>query len=116
MEPAQAEFLHAERGRHAAFLAQAAAERHADEPAAQIIGPLMVGADEFLGIAAVSLAELGAAMRTTVFDDMDFTGRVARDHHGNSTDIGADIVARLRQLAFEGDIIPGAPLENALLL
>ena len=45
-------------GRHAALAAQAAAQRHRFEGAAQVVGPLMVRADELGRRAEVGAAEL----------------------------------------------------------
>ena len=52
--------------RHAALAGDAAAERYADELAFEIVGPLVIGADEFLRRAAELTAELGGAVLAAI--------------------------------------------------
>jgi hypothetical protein len=71
LEPAQAVLRWVEVGGHPALLLHAAAERHADEVPLEIVGPLVVRAHELLRMPEVLLAELHAAVRAAVLDDVD---------------------------------------------
>src|SRR6185312_4190375 len=66
---------------HAALALDAAAEGHGLERSIEPVGPLVIGTDEFLRIAEMALAELRAAMRTAIFEDIDPACAVAH-HHG----------------------------------
>src|SRR3546814_20746082 len=65
--------------RHAAFgdiaLLHALAEWQAGEVAIQLVGPLVIGADETARLAARLLAEAHAAMGAAVLDHMQEIGR-----------------------------------------
>src|SRR6185437_8142121 len=100
--------------RHAALLLEAAAERHADEVAGEVVGPLMVGTDELLGVAARRAAKLGAAMGAAVLDDAHRAVAVARDDDRGRPDEGALEVAGVRDLRLERDEVPGGSMEDAL--
>src|SRR5262249_26029089 len=97
---------------HAAFAIDAAAEWNAGEIAFEVVGPLVVRADELLGVAAQLATELGGAMRAAVLEHIDAAVVGARHHHGRGPDIGSDEIARLRHFAFERDIIPGSAVED----
>src|SRR5260370_29647902 len=70
-EALQPVLLQAKIRRHAALAVIASAKRHADQLAAEIVGPLMIRADELLGRAATDRAKLGAAMGAAIDEDMD---------------------------------------------
>ncbi len=108
--------LGGEIGRHAALSLVAAAERHAEQLAAEIIGPLVVRADELLGGAEFALAEGDAAMGAAVDDDVDLAFPVAHDDDRLVADVAALEVARIGDLGLERDIGPRGTGEDALLL
>ena len=110
----QSMVLHLEIGRHAAFAGHAAAERNADQVAFQIVGPLVIGADEFVRRAAQLAAEFRGAVRAAVLERMDRAVRGARHHDRGRPDIGADEIAGVRNLRLERDIVPGRAVEDAL--
>ena len=62
IEPTQSMLSVVEVGRHAALSVDAASEWNAGEIALKVVGPLMVGADEFFYVAAELAAELRGAM------------------------------------------------------
>src|SRR5712671_1286055 len=88
-EALQPVLLQAEILRHAALPAITAAERHPDQIAAEIVGPLMIRADELLDRAATDRAKLGAAVGAAIDEDMDLARRVA---HGDDF-LGAEPAA-----------------------
>ena len=112
VELAQAVLVRLEIRRHAALAGDAAAERHADEVALQIVGPLVIGADEFLGVAAELAAELGGAVRAAVLEHVDRAVLGARHHDRRRAHIRADEVAGIRHLGFERHVVPGAAVED----
>ena len=65
--------------RHAPLLLHAAAERHTDEIALQVVCPLVIRAHELGRVAEVPLAELHSSMGAAVLDDVDRAILVA--HH-----------------------------------
>src|SRR5579871_6187285 len=113
-EPAQAVLRGVEIGRHAALAADAAAERNADQVAPEIVGPLVIRADELLGRTRKLTAELRGAMRAAVLEYMDRAVLGARHHDRRRPDMGADEVARLFHLGFERHVVPGAAVKNPL--
>ena len=100
--------------RHAALAIDAAAERDARQVAFQVVGPLMVRADEFLHIAAQLAAELGGTVRAAILEDIDAAILVARHHHRDRADEGTREIARIGDFRFQPDIVPGAALEDLL--
>jgi hypothetical protein len=102
--------------RHAALPLVAAAERHAEQRAAEIVGPLVIGADEFLGIAEFVLAEGNPAMGAAIDHDVDRAARIAYDDDRFVADRAALEVAGMGNLRLERDIGPGRAGEDALLL
>ena len=108
-EALQAVVLGAEIGRHAALAAIAAAERHAEQVAVEIVGPLVIGADELLRRAAAGGAELHAAMGAAVDQHVD---RAVGTAHGDDlavAELAALEVAGVGDLGFEADIEPVGP-------
>jgi len=65
---------------HAALFLHAAPERHADQIALQVVGPLVVGTHELGGAAEMPLAELHAPVSAAVLDDVDRAFLVAHHH------------------------------------
>ena len=112
-EPAQAVLVGVEIRRHAALAADAAAERNADEIAFEIVGPLVIGADEFLGRSRQLAAEFRGAMGAAVFEHVDRAVLRARHHDRRRPDIGADEIAGIRHLGFERHVVPGVAVEDA---
>ena len=116
MKTAKAMLGHVEVGRQAAFVFYTAAERHRDESAAQVIGPIVIGAYKAFGVAPVFAAELDASMSTAVLEYVERPIFVLGHYYGNCADERTYVVARLRYFAFKADKIPVSPEENALLL
>ena len=90
-------------------------QRHRLEPAIEMIGPAVIAALEFLGIALVVGDDERAAMGALIVDDADFAVGVAHQNHRLLADEGGKIIARIFHLAFMADIDPGGA-ENALEL
>ena len=111
---AQAVFLVLEVLGHAALAVHTALERDALQIAFQVVGPLVVGADEFLGVALAVAAELRATVGAAVLEDIDRAVLGARDHHRGRSDIGPLVVARVGQLGFQGHVVPGLAVEYLL--
>ena len=88
-------------------------QRHRFEPAVEVIGPAVIAALEFLGMALVIGDDQRAAMSALIVDDADLAFGVAHQHHRLLADEGGEIVARLLHLAFMADIDPGGA-EDAL--
>src|SRR5579872_1778287 len=86
----------------------AAGVRHTGKLAAIVIGPAMIGAPKGVRVAAIALAYGVAAMHTSVEQQIDLTVVVARDDHRLQSDLTRDEVARLRNLAFVGNVDPFA--------
>src|SRR5262249_9100334 len=112
IEPTQSVLRVIEVGGHAALSIYAASEWHSGETAMEIVGPLMIGADEFSDVAAEFATELCGAGGTAILEDID--GPVIRPHHdhGRWADIGTDEVTGLGHFAFQRDVVPGAPMKN----
>src|SRR5271166_2516735 len=89
-------------------LVVAARIRHADQVAAIVIGPAVIGASERMRVAAVALAYGIAAMHTSVEHQLNLAVLVARDDDGLQTDLTRHVVAGLRNLALMRDIDPFA--------
>ena len=115
-EALQPMLLRAKIGRHAALTSIAAAERHAEQFAAEIIGPLVIGADKLLGRAAVSRAELRAAVGAAIEEDIDFARRVADRDHLPGAEPAALEVSGIGNLRLETDIEPARAGKDAFLL
>ena len=103
-------------GRHAAHALHAVAEGHAHQPAVEVVGPLVVWAPELAHVATLLLANLDAAVRTAVEEPAYDAVLAAHHENGLLADPRALPVAGLRDLAFEGEVIPGRARENALEL
>jgi len=104
---------HVEIGGHAALAGDASAERYGAQRAVQFVGPLMIWADEFADVAGELAAEFCPAVGATVLHDVDRAILAARDDHRRGADVGADEVARVRDLGFQRDVVPGAAVEDA---
>ena len=98
---------------HSALAADAALERHADQIAVQVIGPLVIGADKLARGAGQFAAELGSAMGAAVLDHADRAVLRARDDDWRRTNVRADEVAGIGNLGFERDVVPRWAVKNA---
>ena len=119
-ELVEAVLLELEVGRHAAvdlaFLAHAAAKRHALQVALERIVPLVVRAGEIAPVALALAAEAHAAVGADVLDDVDSAFEVAgQDHRALADDAEAE-VAGVRDLGLEADVAPVLAVEEALQL
>src|SRR4029079_374445 len=102
--------------RHPSLAADAALERDANQIAFQIIGPLVIGADEFVRVAGQLATEFCGPMRAAVFDNGYGAILGARHDHGRGPHIRSDEVARIGELRLKGHVGPGRPLKNTLYL
>src|SRR5919201_726897 len=106
MQLAQAVVLEVKVRGHPPLLLDAAPKVHADEVALQVVRPLVVWAHELGSMAEGLLAELHAAMRATVLDEVDIAGFVTH-YNGRLVADGAALqVSRHWDLRFERDIGP----------
>ena len=112
----QAVFLHLEVGRHAALFIDATAERYRDQVAREVVGPLVIGADELRRVAVLGITELGAAMGTAVDDHIHRAVGVAHVDHRLVAHETAPVIAGLGNLAFEADKIVAGPAEDHIHL
>src|ERR1700733_246594 len=97
-----------------AVLLQAAAERNTLKVAFQVIGPLVIGAEEFLAIPETLPAELGTAVGADVLDAGYRSIRVPGDDDGAFADGCALEIAGIGNFGFEADIVPMLGIENAV--
>src|SRR5579863_3880214 len=79
---------------------------HADQLAAIVVGPAVIGAAEGVGVAALALTDGVAAMHAAVEHQMNRAVLVARDDYGLRTDSAHDVVARLGNFARMSDVNP----------
>src|SRR5258708_33883738 len=103
-------------GRHAALAGDAAAKGNAGELAGEVIGPVVVDADDLARLAALLEAQKRAAMGAAVLEGVNDAVYVARHHHRHIPEIGGAKAARRRQLGLHAKISPGIAAEDALLL
>ena len=108
--------LRAEIGRHAALAAVAAAERKTKQVAGEVVGPLVIGADELLRGASVGGADLHAAVRAAIDEDVDRTVPAADGDDLARAELASLEVARVGNFRFEADIQPVIGAENPALL
>ncbi len=80
----------------------------------EVVRPLVVGADELLRIALAGAPELRAAMGAAVLEDGDRVVLRATITHGRGADVAALVVARVGDLRFQGDKVPGVAAKDAL--
>ncbi len=81
---------------------------HANQIAAIVVSPSVVGAAEGMRITAVALAHRVAAMHAAVEQQMNFAVLVSRYDHWLRADIPRYIVARLRHFTLMCDVYPFA--------
>src|SRR6266581_5108324 len=74
-----------------------------------MIGPAVIAALEFAGIALVVGDHERAAMRALVMNDPDFALGIAHQHDRLAADKSADVVAGIFHLAFMADVNPSRP-------
>ena len=113
-EALQPMFLRAEIGGHAALAAIAAAERHAEQVAGEVVGPLVIGADELLRRAAAGGADLHAAMGAAIDQHVDRAIGAADGDHLAVAELAALEIARIGDFGFEADIEPVGRAEDAV--
>jgi hypothetical protein len=80
-----------------------------------MIGPAVIAALEFIGIAFVGRDHHRAAMRTLIAQNLKFSGGVAHDDNRLARNLSAEEVADIPDLALVADIDPGGA-EDALEL
>ena len=90
-------------------------QRYADKFAVGAVGPAVIAANEFFGMAAVGRDHHGAAMGALIVYQANAAIGVADKYQGTPADPGGDEIARLPDLAFMADIHPGA-VEDAFHL
>ncbi|MNZ99968.1 hypothetical protein D3C78_1193130 [compost metagenome] len=110
----QAVVLGVEVRRHAALTLDAATEGHALQVAVQRIGPLVIGADQLLGVSGAGLAELDALVGAAVLDDRDLVLARADHDAGLFAERGGFPVADLGEFALQTDIEPVRPVPDLL--
>ena len=81
---------------------------YADQVAAIVVGPSVIGASERVRVAAVALAYGVAAMHTSVEHQVNRAVLVARNDYRLQADLARDVVAGLRNLALMRDVDPFA--------
>ena|SRR5215468_8453738 len=69
-------------------------QRHSLYPAVEVIGPAVVAAGEFGGIAAPGRDHERAAMGALIVDDADRASGIVNQHDGPAADRGGGIVTR----------------------
>src|SRR5690606_31948197 len=109
LQPREAMLLQIEIRRHAALhaavlLLDAMAERQPGEIAVQLVGPLVIGADEAARIALRLAAEAHAAMGAAVLDHVDAAVAVAHHDDGALADPGQLEIAGIRNLDLQRDV------------
>src|SRR5208282_5952105 len=105
----QTVLLEAEARRHPALPGPPAAEGDTVEVACEIIAPGVVDAGQVVGMAAPLETNEVAAMRAAVDHRMDLAVLPAGDDDWGLAEKGRQVIARLRQLAGECQILPGRP-------
>ena len=101
---------------HAALILDPAAEGYGGKHALEVVGPLVIGAGELLGVAVFAVAESRAAMGATVDQDVDAALHVANDDDRPGADPGALEIPGIGDIRFERHIAVGGAGENPLLL
>ena len=78
------------------------------EPAVELVGPLVIGADQLRRRALVGIADAAAAMPAGIVEGVDLALLVADQHDRVVADLDGDVAAGLRQLAIMADEQPVA--------
>src|SRR5215469_17687200 len=78
---------------HAAFAADAAAERDPGQPAFEIVGPVVVDAADFAPAPGAVEAKQRAAMGTAILEGAKTAVAVARNNDGDVADEGPAVIA-----------------------
>src|SRR5207247_1928143 len=94
---------------HAALTGNAAAEGHTVEIAFEIIAPGMIDAGQILGMPAPLETDEIAAMGAAVDHRVDLAVLPAGDDDRRLAEKGRQVIAGLRQLPGECEILPGRP-------
>lgn len=95
---------------------RAPAERHTDQPALEVVRPLVIAADMDLGVAVNVALHDGALMGATVDESSNPSIFGPVDDHRRVADCHGAEVAWTRNLAFECEVIPHRPAEDTFLL
>src|SRR3981189_971750 len=88
----------------------------ARELAGEVIGPIVIDADDLACLAALLEAQERAAMRAAVLEGVDFPVPVARHHHRHVAEVRRAKRLGPRQLRFQAQECPGVAAEYARLL
>src|SRR5215475_5887436 len=112
----EAVLFEAETRRHAALAGDAAAKGDAIEVALEIVTPGMVDAGQVVGMAASLQADEVAAMSAAVNHRVDLAVVPAGDDDRRLPEKRRQVVAGLRQLAAECEVLPGGPEKDAVKL
>src|SRR5215471_10899332 len=99
--------------RHAAAPGDAAAKGDAFEVAGEVVAPSVIDAGQVLGMAAPLQADEIAAMGAAIDHRMDLAVLAAGDHDRRLAQESRQVIARLRQLAGERQILPSRPEKDA---
>src|SRR5436190_4891916 len=91
------------------------AMRHADQPAVATVAPSVIGAGQYLGAAARTVDEAGAAVTTDVRECSNLTVVAANNDHAFAKIFQAAPFARLKDLALVADHLRGGAQEGLLL-
>ncbi|MNI34556.1 hypothetical protein D3C73_885490 [compost metagenome] len=112
----QAVLLQVEVGGHPALALHTPAERHALQVAVQGVGPLVIGADQLLGVAEARLAELDPLVGAAVLDDRNLV-LVRADHDAGLLAQGRGLpVADIGDFTFQADVQPVRAIPDLLQL
>src|ERR1700720_1506352 len=79
---------------------------NADQSAAIVVSPSMIGASECVRVAAIALAYGVAAMHASVEHQVDLAVVVARNDYGLQAELAGYVVARFRNLTLMRDVYP----------
>ena len=116
LEGAQIVVLALEGRRHAALPLHALLEGDPEQLATLVIGPGVVDAGEAASVTEPFQTQKRAAVGAAILEGVD--GPVLRPHHDHRhvAHGGRLVVARIRDLAFQRQIVPGRPHEDPLAL
>ena len=82
-------------------------QRNGLEPAIEVIGPTVIAALEFVGIALFVGNDESASMRALIMNDVQASVRPANQHNRLPSQLSTQIIAGVFDLAFVADINPG---------
>jgi hypothetical protein len=106
-----------ETGRHATLASKAVLERYAHQAALQVISPGVINATESLPVAAALVeANKSAPVYASILKGVKLAVRIACDDDGSIPNEAGGVIAGIRDLNFETQVVPAACLEEVLLL